>query len=444
MKNHVPIYRGSATFVGFYILNTVLRLLSGIVVAQTVGAEGKGIYTLIILSNALVVLLSNPGLNTAISYYAVREQSTEKQLLRFALYAAIILGFGGGLLAFAAYQFVLRENVLQNIPSVYILIVLAFTPLSLITLFGTAILLGQRKINEFNIVETTRLGSILVLQISSTYLGFGVQGIILAFLSGIFISTLVTTWYLHEDVKANLLQRVQPIKPIITYGLRSYPTNLLSFINYRLDAFLVNFFADASHVGLYATSVSLAEMLWIVPNAVSNTLFVQIPKLKNEDANQLTGRIIRMTTLIMVIAVIIASMIGPIVIPILFGKPFQSSIIPFIILLPGVLGVSINRILSADFNGRGKPQYSAYATGISAMVTVTLDVLLIPVIGIIGAAIASSTAYLIGGCFLIYWFVRETSSPWQYLLLPQKQDFQTVWDFFRKLIRKWFLNHRMK
>jgi Na+-driven multidrug efflux pump len=95
---------------------------------------------------------------------------------------------------------------------------------------------------------------------------------------------------------------------------------------------------------------------------------------------------------------------------------------PFIWLLPGMIGLSIAKIVSADLSGRGKPQYAAYTAGITVVLTVILDVLLIPAYNISGAAIASSISYITSGLFAVFWFNRETGVSPQTLLIPRFSD----------------------
>jgi O-antigen/teichoic acid export membrane protein len=58
--------------------------------------------------------------------------------------------------------------------------------------------------------------------------------------------------------------------------------------------------------------------------------------------------------------------------------------------MPGVVALSISKILTSDLAGRGLLQYGAYSSAISLVATVVCDLLLIPKWGIAGAAVASN------------------------------------------------------
>jgi len=109
-------------------------------------------------------------------------------------------------------------------------------------------------------------------------------------------------------------------------------------------------------------------------------------------------------------------------IPWVYGEQFHPAITPFQWLLPGIIGMSVSKIISADLSGRGKPHYPTYISLIALGVTICLDILLIPSFSIIGAAVASTIAYWASGLLSIYWFSRETQTPWREMLLPRKED----------------------
>ena len=71
--------------------------------------------------------------------------------------------------------------------------------------------------------------------------------------------------------------------------------NVLQFFNYRLDLFLVNYFLGPSGVGIYTVAVSMGEMLWYLPNAVSFVIFPKAANTSKEAMNRFTPRVSRHT-----------------------------------------------------------------------------------------------------------------------------------------------------
>jgi O-antigen/teichoic acid export membrane protein len=53
------------------------------------------------------------------------------------------------------------------------------------------------------------------------------------------------------------------------------------------------------------------------------------------------------------------------------------------------------KVLTNEIAGRGYPQYNSFNAGVALILTVIFDLILIPRIGILGAALASSISYTV-------------------------------------------------
>ncbi len=175
----------------------------------------------------------------------------------------------------------------------------------------------------------------------------------------------------------------------------------------------------------------MAELIWYIPNAVSGALFPKISTLDPKTANQLTSRTCRQVLLITLVSAVGFSLIGPILIPWVYTDKFQGSVPPFLWLLPGIVGMSISKVISADLAGRGKPQYATYTSTITVLGTIILDIALIPAYGIVGAAIASSIVYIASSILSVIWFSKETHTQWRQVVVPTRDDLRFI--FFRGL-----------
>lgn len=66
---------------------------------------------------------------------------------------------------------------------------------------------------------------------------------------------------------------------------------------------------------------------------------------------------------------------------------------PMLALLPGVVLLGGAKVLTNEITGRGYPHYNSINAGLALVLTVVLDLVLIPRYGVLGAALASSIAY---------------------------------------------------
>ncbi len=429
MNKQTGLVAGTTLFFIASVITFLAQFLTSIIIARTLGPELKGVYTLTLYASGLVIIFCNLGLNGAITYFTASKKYTSTQMLTLSLGGGLILSILGGGIFYLIYDVFLINNILAGTDPQLIRWVMLGLPLSLVTSFLTNLLLGQQRMIAYNMVSVVRVIANLVFQLISSALAGGLTGAIIAWLAANGLSLILSLWYLRPDVNLRAMHPWRKMIPdSLSYGGRSYLANLLQFFNLRLDSFLVNFYQGPAAVGQYTTSVSTAELLWYVPNAVSVALYPKVSSVDKSTANRITPQACRQTLLIVCLAAIIFGLVGGFLIVGFYGEAFRPAVIPFLLLLPGMIGVTVQKIISADLGGRGKPQFAAFTAGITVCLTVILDIALIPKYNISGAAVASSIAYLSGGAMAVFWYTRETGALASSMLIPRWEDFRYIFN----------------
>ena len=111
----------------------------------------------------------------------------------------------------------------------------------------------------------------------------------------------------------------------------------------------------------------------------------------------------RQSLIIIIFLSVIAILIAPFVIPLVFGSDFEASVNILNLILPGVIVLVVFRVLSGQLAGIGKPQYAIYVFGPALVLNILLNFLWIPAHGGIGAAWASNISYAFGT--IGYWVI---------------------------------------
>jgi O-antigen/teichoic acid export membrane protein len=132
--------------------------------------------------------------------------------------------------------------------------------------------------------------------------------------------------------------------------------------------------------------------------------------------------------LVTMIAVGAALIAKPFVITV-YGPEFAPSVLPFLLLLPGVMILSLGKILANDLAGRGKPEYWTIGAWVSLGLTLVLDLLLIPHWGIAGAAVASSLSYTLGAAIVVGAFRKITKIGFKEITVLERADTQVYKSF---------------
>lgn len=423
---------------GFFVFLTrvwgaLVGIIVSIIIARVFGAEGKGIYSLLLLIPSLLVTFGNAGLQISNVYFYGRKLGNIRDLATNSCWAAFVFGlliFG----IFAAIYPFIAKTFLADVPQFYIFSVVALVPLMLINSYFGNLLLAIKKVKQFNLATTLQLTTqLLAIVFLILVFKVGFISIVFATIINVFVGAFLLIYYFRRVQKFNAKINWSLFKHTLKYGLKGYLANVIQFLNYRLDLLLVSYFLGTVAVGWYSVSVNFAEVLWYVPTSLGTILFPHVANTTDLKANIVTARLSRQTLLLMVLASGIVALVCPWLIPTLFGIEFNPAVNSLLIILPGVLIFSLAKILGNDFSGRGKVITNSIVSGVALLTNLTLNLILIPRMGINGAALSSTISYSLATIILIGLFARQAKTHWTRLLIPEQGD---VGDMF-KAIKFW-------
>jgi len=414
------------------IITVILGIAAAIVVARVLGPEGKGAYALIILVPILLAALGNLGIGIANVYFGGSKKYKPTELASNSLIAALGLGVILSA-AFLIYYHSFHPSFLRDADPLYLLLAVIILPLSLLTMYFSYILLGQYRIKEFNLVSLAQGGTIFVLILFLLLVvRAGIFGAILAWASATLVATILSILLVRRVT--NIRWSFHPLlfKDSVKFGIKGYLGNVIQLLNYRLDMLLVAFFMSVTFVGYYSVAVAMAEALWYFPAAVGTIIFARTSRLSTEEANRSTPQICRNTFFITILAALVLFILGKYIISLFFGSAFLPALEPLWILLPGVVALSICKVISNEIAGRGKPLIGTIAAGVSLAVNIPLNLLLIPMWGISGAAFASTVAYTITTIITLAYFLKISKNSLFDTIVIKPQDLKIYTEVLAK------------
>lgn len=373
----------------------ILSLVTASITARCLGPAGKGQLAMVFMVPALLQMFLSLGLGPANVYYVASGSLPIHQLTANAVAFSILATVVGFLVTLSMLMSNLLPIVLPGVSSGYLMLGMIALPLGLLASNFNTILHGCQRIYTLNMLNF--IGSLLsasFMAILVIAMKFGILGAIIASLAVNVAMLAATGWCAKKDGACFWPQwNPKVIRPTLNYGLKCYVANLLQFFNYRLDVFIVNFFLGPVSVGIYGVSVAIAELLWQLPNAASFVIFPKSANSSQEAMNDFTPRVFWIILAITMVGAIGLALFGKFAIRIIFSSAFLDAYVPLLVLLPGVVLLGAGKVLANDVAGRGYPHYNSITAGISLVVTVALDLLLIPKLGVVGAALASTASY---------------------------------------------------
>lgn len=402
-------------------LAAVLLLATSVLTARAFGPTGRGELSLATQFLLLIATLGSLSLGAAATYHSAR--GTTPKGLAFGTSTLLGLLLGVVIMAVCSSVILVGDFAFKGLPQTDLLLVLIAVPFALAVANIQSVYQGFRSFREFNGITLAQASLPLLLIGIAIILGGKVGAAIAAMVAAAALLFVAILAYTRRSTRIDW--RVDPAfaRALTSYGVRSHAANVLGYLGYRLDIFLVDGFKGAAAVGLYGAGVVIAEGLWMPSQAVSTALFPTIAAEQTESARRaITPLVVRSTLwLTTILAAILFVAAGPVV-DLLYSSRFGASAAVVRILVPGIVFFSGARVLGNDIAGRGRPLVNSVVAGASVICNIALNVVLIPRYGIDGAAWASTGSYSLLFLATVGAYRRISDVPLRALVVPAHGD----------------------
>ncbi len=216
------------------------------------------------------------------------------------------------------------------------------------------------------------------------------------------------------------------LRESISFGLRAWIGTLADSLGFRIDQILLALIASEAALGFYVVAVNLSEVLLYFPGAVSTALLPLAARSAAQLRLAQTLKAFRSAAYVTLGSLLLGAALGPPLIPVVFGAPFTASVVPFLLLLPGLIGFTALIVFSNALVASSLPTLSSIAAIVCFLVGLALDVVLIPFFGASGASAAASGAYCAGGLTALLLYRAQAPFPLHALAVPQPGDFEVL------------------
>lgn len=384
------------------IIIHVIGLLTGIIVARHLGPVGRGELAMILTWTMVIVHVGDLGIPVAFVYSSSRIPGQRRQLLihgvLIALAQWIILSFVGYILLSSILDGQRKEMFYMAI--VYLVLII---PINLIARYANAIQQGAGNFLAFNLIRTCVPTMYLIFlayflasdtltlknTISANLLSNAVT--LLAVLVFIFPKLLLNPEQLKEK-SISLKNFLRDLK----YGASAHIGNMQPLSSLRLDILALSVLLPASELGLYMIAVVGMELLKAQGIAIG---MVILPKVASKTTFQEKKRIIIRYSMITFFLVIPAAIIAMIwsreLIVMVYGPAFQSAAPVLQLMVISGTAAAFYRVLADGLRGIGHPLQSSVVELAGLALGVTCFILLVPDMGLTGAAISHISAHML-------------------------------------------------
>lgn len=405
--------RGSDVFTNVVARGAALAALAltTLIVARVDGPAAVGDYALMRVLPGLAGVLLSAGLPGAVAYFLAGGTSADSRL-RPTVVAIAVAGGGLGTVLWVAGTPVLGAVFFQNLdPSI-----VACAGLTVLTQLLVATAKGCSQ-GGGDLPGANRIIVLEELMFLPTYLllvlaGASGYAAIIGGLVGADAVTAVLGWSRlarRGFFRGKRSPSIALARRVCSYGARAQIGGVLSLLNLRLDFVLLGALAGPVVLGTYAIASKFAELLRLLPLALTYVLY---PKFAAQDATEAAARAraLMPKTGLLTAAAAVPLAFAAALLPMVYGEAFRAAVVPTYILLFGLAGEGLSSVGTAFLYGAGRPGLNSLGIGAGVVVTVVLDLALIPRFGAVGAALASSAAYLTTTLVLLvcFWMLSRS------------------------------------
>jgi O-antigen/teichoic acid export membrane protein len=410
-------YDGVYTLTG-RIIRSVLALALSIVLARALGPRGRGDYALATAVYAGFVLSVFGGISAAISYFMLNS-AAGRAILRPALVTGGIFTVLGAVPVAAMAQ--LSHNGWATLPSLILL------PCNVPAMIVLGYALGSKNIRWQTSYLVIATGCTLVaMGIAFLFFTPTASNAITAFIA---VNILIAAGSL---IFVAVHARRLPSQPVslarfVAFALRVGVVNLVTLLNYRADLYIVALLTVPAVLGQYAVAIALAEGLLVITQVAAVATSPHVGSMARDDAAQLTAQCVRATFGVAAAICAVFFAIAPFAVYVLYGSAYMPMVPALRILLVAVLILSIGSPLSNFFTLKlGRPEVPLISAACAAALCIGVSWVLVPRIGLVGAAAATAAAYALAEGIPLALFVRTAKIRVAALFIPTRSDLDSL------------------
>jgi len=245
---------------------------------------------------------------------------------------------------------------------------------------------------------------ILVIVIIGFRLDYGLLSPVTAYVLVPIILIVIFGWILTKNIfpqffESKYIFNKKLVRYISKYSIFIMATTVGGVVFGYTDTIVLTYFTGLTSVALYNVALPTAKLFLYFPRAIDSILLPLTSEfwIKKKEALLIAGieSLYKYSFIIIIPAVFVMFSFSDILINIFFGKTYIPASNTLKILSIGMIFATLNGICVNFFSGIGKPQINSKIIYSAAIFNLITNLILIPILGIIGAAITTTISYFI-------------------------------------------------
>ena len=366
-----------------------------------------------------------------------RREANATELTGFAIGAAGVLG-GAGMALALAIGLPLRDQLLAGAPTVDVVLAAMTIPPTFVGAMVTAIVLRRGMLRLYASSQVVLAGFQVVLLAGCALTSILTPATALVVnLAASIVSTTILSGALARDLGLAALRPRLPralARKMLRIGAALQGSSLALHLNMRADLLMVGLLTTSAEAGVYSLAVTLAEIALVAAATLGLAGLQDQADLSEADAFEFTREFTRQS-LSLAIVLAAAALVGSYpFIAVFYGSAWMDSIVPCMILSLSVVALALETPIRNLLMRIYEPWKISVGSTAAMIVNIGLNAVLIPSIGIIGAAVASAISYGLAAIIMVGMLGRAVDRPVfsEFLRPPRSSDFRQMFSNLTK------------
>jgi O-antigen/teichoic acid export membrane protein len=411
---------------GLRVLQYTFVFLGGLIVARALGPSGRAEYALPLNLAMICWVGCHLSVEAVAARLLARGEETYERMARLCSLATLVLGSAGAI-ATLAIGLLLRDEALGGASSTSVVLAAATVPFTVAAQLATALMLRRGRTRFYGWVgAVVAVGQFALLLVASVTGWLDPQQALAINLVAIAASAAILVGAIGRELGWGSLRPRVPgtlAARALRLGLVLHPSSIALFLNLRIDLLLVGVLLTAHQAGLYSLATVLGELVFVVAQTIALAALRHQTHLADDAAVDYTVDFIRQT-FGLTIALVLMCLAGAYpFITLVYGAEWTGTVAPFMLLSLAAAGLAVEGPARGLLFRVARPRDISLAASAAALINLGLNLVLIPPLGISGAALASVCSYWFAAAAMLLLLRQSTGASVRRALgRPERDD----------------------
>ncbi len=390
----------------------VLGFAQNLVLARILGSEGFGHVSVVNATMGFGQLIGAVGMTVAVLLHASAQEEDSRAWAIYRMGLPLILAASLAVSLLIAGLTFSPLWVFDRLAGDWIPVMALGLPASVLFLLNTTYLQSRERMRDKAVLEFLNRALVFgCVVVGTAYYGFQgfVYGSLIGLMMGAFAS-IVRLLKLRPSSRA-----ASPVRrgELVNFGVWSVFTGVMGYVLTTADVFCISALTqDAKVTGIYGLAVVIQRVARIPAVAYADATFPSLVRnAASPDSSQsfaaMRSRMRRNMFLLALGTSLILAAAAPFAVPFAFGDEYSASVTPLLLLLAGQVVWASGAIHGRSLLAQGFVRANFSAAALAAMINIGANLTLIPLYGIIGAAIATMISQFLWS-IIVVWTCRIT------------------------------------